>query len=86
VADSLAIQRVIRRVEGEGLTVSGVSAGWSQVREVTHMTADVSECLWAALQSEEPELRSWISEPTPHNRAERGLTDDSTNEAISFPR
>ena len=86
VADSLPIQRVIRRVGDEGITVSGVSAGWSQIREVTHMTADVSEGLWGILQREEPTLRSWLSEATPHNRAERGLTDDNTSEAISFPR
>jgi len=86
VADSLPIQRVIRRVVDEGITVSSVSAGWSHIREVTHMTADVSEGLWGLLQREEPTLRSWISEATPHNRAERGLTDDSTSEAISFPR
>lgn len=86
VADSLPIQRVIRRVGDEGITVSGVSTGWSQIREVTHMTADVSEDLWSLLQREEPTLRSWISEATPHNRAERGLADDSTSEAISFPR
>ena len=86
VADSLPIQRVIRRVRGEGIAVYGVSAGWSQIREVTHMTTDVSEGLWVSLLREEPALRSWLSEATPHNRAERGLTDDSTSEAISFPR
>lgn len=86
VTASLPIQRVIHRVGDEGIAVSGVSAGWSQIREVTHMTADVSEGLWGLLQREEPTLRSWVSEATPHNRAERGLTDDSTCEAISFPR
>ena len=86
VAESIPIQRVIRRAEEEGATVAGVSDGWSQIREVTYMTADLSDDLWGALQREEPLLRPWASEATPHNRAERGLTDDSTNAAVSFPR
>ncbi|WIA54456.1 hypothetical protein N6H05_15455 [Sphingobium sp. WTD-1] len=86
MADSIAIQRIIRRAEGEGNAIMSVSSGWSRIREMTHMVADVSEDLWIALQRDEPQLRSWTSDATPHNRAERGFTDEGVSEAVSFPR
>jgi hypothetical protein len=86
LANSILIQRIISRVEDEGNAISSVSAGWSHIREVTHMVADISEDLWRALQQNEPQLRPWTSDGTPHNPAERGFTDESTGEAISFPR
>ncbi|MBX3593144.1 hypothetical protein [Sphingomonas sp.] len=86
LAESIAIQRIIRRAEGEGNAIDRVSSGWSRIREVTHMVGDLSESLWIALQRDEPQLRSWTSDATPHNRAERGFTDEDASEAVSFPR
>jgi len=55
---SVSIQRIIRRAEEEGSAISAVSAGWSHIREVTHMAVvDVSEDLWLALQRDEPQFR-----------------------------
>jgi hypothetical protein len=86
MTDSIAIQRIIRRAEGEGNATMSVSSGWGCIREVTHMVADVSDDLWIALQRDEPQLRSWTSDATPHNRAERGFMDEGASEVVSFPR
>ena len=85
MANSIAIQRIIRRAEGEGNAIKSVSSGWNRIRGVTHMVEAVSEDLWIALQRDEPQLRSWTTDATPHNQAERGFTDEDTSEAVSFP-
>jgi hypothetical protein len=80
------IDRVIEKAKAEGNEIESVSEGWEKVRQVFHMRVDMSDLLWAEITLSEPGLRSWASEATPHNRAERGFTDDATAIAVSFPR
>ena len=80
------IERLIERAKAEGNEVVAISEGWKKVRQVFHMRADISDPLWAEMTESEPGLRSWTSEATPHNRAERGFTDEATAVAVSFPR
>lgn len=80
------IDRVIEKAKAEGNEVESVSEGWEKVRQVFHMRADMSDLLWTEITVSEPGLRSWVSEATPHNRAERGFTDHATAIAVSFPR
>lgn len=81
-----SIERALRDCEAEGNSVREVSVGWSEVRQVIHMQFDISDLLWANLQREEPTLRAWDAKATPHNRPDRGFTDEQSGVAISFPR
>jgi hypothetical protein len=83
---SSPILRLIERSLAEGNSVVEVSDGWQRVRQVTHMAADISDTLWLETQRQEPLLRCWSAEGTPHNAAERGFTDDEASVAIAFPR
>jgi hypothetical protein len=80
------IDRVIEKAKAEGNEIESVSEDWEKVRQVFHMQADISDLLWAEITVSEPGLRAWASEATPHNRVERGFTDDMTAIAVSFPR
>ncbi len=79
------IERAIEKAKAEGNEVVTISEGWEKVRQVFHMKADISGPLWAEITQSEPGLRSWTSEATPHNVAERGFTDELTAVAVSFP-
>lgn len=80
------IDRVIEKAKSEGNEIESVSDGWKKVRQVFHMRADISDLLWMEITASEPGLSSWVTEATPHNRAERGFTDDTMAIAVSFPR
>lgn len=83
---SAALQRLVRRLEATGLAVEGVSEGWSKVARVVHLSAPVDDALFERLSGEEPTLRCWQSPATPHDRAERGWTDETTRESVTLPR
>ena len=48
---SFPIQRAMQQVKDKGIAIAGVVIGWSQIRKMTHMTADVSEGVWVACRS-----------------------------------
>ncbi len=81
---SPAIDHAISLAKMEGNTVVEISTGWTKVREVVYMQEPLSDALRAALLAI-PELRAWVVQPTPHNRAETGFTDDHEKVSISFP-
>lgn len=81
---SLLIDDAIAIAESYGNEVNNISTGWDRVREVVTMSLPMSDQL-RALLSEKDSLRFWSSEPTPHNHAEEGFTDDNEKVSISFP-
>lgn len=81
---SLLIDDAIAIAESYGNKVKDASTGWSRIREVVTMSLPMCDQLRADL-SEKNGLRFWSSEPTPHNRAEEGFTDDNEKVSISFP-
>ena len=79
------IDEAVEKARVFGNSVLEVSTGWSRVQRVIHM----EKCLSSELRTEleqDPRLRYWKVDSTPHNRAEEGFTDDAEKESISFPR
>lgn len=68
-----------------GNEIMDISEGWSKVRQVLHMRDPLDDATRIALSANE-HLRHWTIDPTPHNSAEEGYTDDLEKIAISFPR
>ena len=68
-----------------GNEVAEVSAGWSKVLQVVHMKKPLNASTRSQLLSN-VRLRHWVSEATPHDKAEEGFTDDQASVALSFPR
>ena len=82
---SRAIDAAVASAEAEGNAVSEISTGWTKVREVVHMQSPMTDVLRSLLERDF-QLRYWSTQPTPHNKAEEGFTDDTEKVAISFPR
>lgn len=68
-----------------GNQIAEISEGWTKVLQVVHMSLPLSDDARASI-SADPELRHWVTEPTPHNKGEEGFTCDRDKVAISFPR
>ena len=81
---STAIDRAVQLAELDGNSVVEVSTGWTKVREVVYMRSCMSHDLRHKI-SEISGLREWESQRTPHNRAEKGFTDDMKKVSICFP-
>ncbi len=61
-----------------------ISTGWTKVLEVVYMTNPMTDLVRSGLVTD-LRLRYWKAEPTPHNKAEEGFTDDAQKVSISFP-
>jgi hypothetical protein len=85
MADSSAIDEAVEKAIAEGNAVSEISTGWTKTRKVVHMKEPLSDRL-RALLSGDARLRAWSINPTPHNKAEEGFTDDKEKRAIVFPK
>lgn len=81
---SAVINKAAQMAIASGNQVSEISEGWEKVIQVVHMSRPLTDGLRATLQAE-AELRYWIEEPTPHNKAEEGFTCDRDRVAITFP-
>lgn len=82
---SIKIENAVRFSKEKGNAIAEVSEGWTNVRQVVHMqkpiTKDVMEYL-----ANELGLRYWAADPTPHDKAGEGFTDDAEKVSIAFPR
>ena len=67
-----------------GNEVVETSEGWTKVRQVVHMRKPLTKA--AREQISLLPLRYWTTEPTPHNKAEEGFSDDVEKVAVTFPR
>jgi hypothetical protein len=81
---SPAVDAAVSLAEAQGNTVVEVSTGWTKVREVVFMTNPMTDILRSRLGTD-LRLRYWKTDPTPHNKAEEGFTDDAQKVSISFP-
>ncbi len=69
-----------------GNEVKEVSYGWSRVSCVVFFCEKMSWDLRVKIEREEPGLRYFSTEPTPHNKADEGFICDQFSVAISYPR
>lgn len=84
--DCSHIEEVVNITKSSGNVVIEVSEGWTKVKKVVHMKRKLSESDKKKIQSEQPDIRYWLSERTPHNAAEEGYTCDICKVSITFPR
>lgn len=68
----------------DGNEVAEISEGWAKVKQVIHMRRPLTKTVRE--QIAHSGLRYWSTEPTPHNKAEEGFTDDAERVAMTFPR
>jgi hypothetical protein len=85
MTSSEAIDEAVSKALLDGNTVEGISTGWEKAKEVVHMRMPLSGRLRMDIE-EDHRLRHWVTERTPHNKAQEGYTDDSTKVVILFPR
>jgi hypothetical protein len=85
ITASLAINDAVRKAIADENAIAEMITGWEKVNEVVSMRKPLSPSLRLALNGDR-RLRNWLSEETPHNRAEEGYTDDQAKVAISFPK
>lgn len=69
-----------------GNSIKEISDGWSKVDQVVHMSGSLTTDVRQFIEKEEPSLRYWSTERTPHNPAEEGFTCDEYKVALSFPK
>jgi hypothetical protein len=82
---SVAIDEAVSLSLAEGNEVREISTGWTEVREVVHMSRSLAAFVRSRLTTDS-RLRYWGTQRTPHNQAEEGFTDDVAKVSISFPR
>jgi hypothetical protein len=82
---SAAIQEAVRLTTADGNEVVETSEGWTEIKQVVHMRESLTVSTRRALEGDR-RLRYWRAEPTPHNKAEEGFTDDFNKVSIAFPR
>jgi hypothetical protein len=82
---STVIEQAVQLAVAIGNEVVEVSEGWTKVEQVVHMKRPLVASVREALMGES-RLRHWTIDPTPHNAAEEGFTDDATKVAITFPQ
>lgn len=82
---SARIDALLALAEAEGNAVAEISTGWEKVRQVVHMTGPMSPAVRHA-GADDPGLRHWVTDATPHDRAASGFIDDAEKVSIEFPR
>jgi len=81
---SNVIAKAVQYALSDGNEIVEISDGWTKVRQVVHMNRPLSGM--TRDQISQLKLRHWTVEPTPHNKAEEGFSDDVEKVAITFPR
>jgi hypothetical protein len=82
---STVIEQAVQLAVSAGNEVVEVSEGWTKVDQVIHMKKPLVVSVREVFMGDS-RLRHWAIDPTPHNAAEEGFTDDATKVAITFPR
>jgi hypothetical protein len=80
------INHAVAIATAAGYMVKEVSSGWSKVDQVVYMSGNLTADVRQAIEKEEPSLRYWSTNRTPHNPAEEGFTCDDYKVAMSFPK
>lgn len=80
---STRIENLVQFAIADGNEVVEVSEGWTKVKQVVHMRRPLSPAIQDLATSQG--LRHWSVDPTPHNKAEEGFTDDLDKVSVSFP-
>lgn len=80
------INRAIAIAIAAGYMVKEVSNGWSKIDQVVHMSGSLTTDVRQSIEKEEPSLRYWSTDRTPHNPAEEGFTCDEYKVAMSFAK
>lgn len=80
---SSEIAKAVELASAEGNEILSVSEGWAEVRQVVHMKRPLTDALRNRILL--LTLRHWTTEPTPHNKAEVGFSDDTDRVALAFP-
>ncbi|MDY0979581.1 MULTISPECIES: hypothetical protein [Stenotrophomonas] len=80
---SSEIAKAVELASAEGNEILSVSEGWAEVRQVVHMKRPLTDALRNRISL--LTLRHWTTEPTPHNKAEVGFSDDTDRVALAFP-
>ena len=81
-------QNIIHAVQiaiDAGNSVKEISEGWLKVQQVIYMKYRLTSVVRKKIALEEPTLRYWISERTPHSPAEEGFICDQHHVGLSFP-
>lgn len=81
---SKAIDETVEKAIKDGNSVLEISTGWTQVREVVHMSDPLSDSLRTMLSMDD-RIRAFSVPASPHNKAEEGYKDDLEQVAITFP-
>lgn len=79
-----AISNAVQCALADGNEITEISEGWTKVRQVVHMRKPLTKTVRE--QISHLLLRHWTTEPTPHNKAEEGFSDDVEKVAVTFPR
>lgn len=69
-----------------GNSVKETSTGWSSMNQVIFFSKKMTSELRDKIKQEEPGLRYFSTEKTPHNSADEGFICDECKVAISYPR
>jgi hypothetical protein len=79
-----AILKAVQLAIEDGNEIAEISEGWAKVRQVVHMKKPMTSAVREKLSH--TQLRHWTTEPTPHNNAEEGFSDDAEKVAVTFPK
>ena len=85
MTDSDRINSIILAAKSEGNLIKEISTGWTKVRQVAYMSLPLTDSLRKIL-FDDPKIRYFSADGTPHDKAEEGFIDDVEKVAISFPR
>ncbi|MFP1787610.1 hypothetical protein ACLEDP_17425 [Lonsdalea quercina] len=80
------IDHVIELSLAEGNSVKEISDGWSNMEQVIFLSKKMSRSLQLKIKKEEPTLRYFSTNGTPHNKADEGFICDEYKVAISYPK
>ncbi|MBN7766448.1 hypothetical protein [Pectobacterium brasiliense] len=80
------INHVIELSLAEGNSVKEISDGWSNMDKVIYFSKKMSQELQLKIKKEEPKLRYFSTDRTPHNKADEGFICDEYKIAISYPK
>ncbi|MCO4311914.1 hypothetical protein [Pectobacterium versatile] len=80
------INHVIELSLAEGNSVKEVSYGFIGFSQVIFFSKKMSQKLCVEIKSQEPMLRYFYTDRTPHNEADEGFICDESKIAISYPK
>lgn len=86
MTNSPHINHVIELSLAEANSVKEISDGWSNMDQAIYFSKKMSQELQLKIKKEEPKLRYFSTDRTPHNKADEGFICDEYKIAISYPK